>query len=972
MADPNYVDLLKLGRKRSYTWDEIEKARRRLSQAALNAPSEIKRQEAQKNRKTITEAIKKLGRDGFIRKLVEMARIEPEEGEEKKRNLKKLTKAINDLDQVAVKKTTIEQLVQMSKCKMPDAIKTLKHRGIVVLRDEQPQPLETRTAEDIQENLGQVKLIVGGKQRSPKDLYEFLGMDRTSVNANLYAAANKMAENSRKSRSKDARYRSELAGFCLAVFKTEQRRKQYDLFLIGEVLDTDLVISGDDNHLGAGEIEALLKKALEAGFDRGLVIQYIWSWTQKQTEQIRVSWPTISGGPSRPAATGSSTRSGAPPRRGFRFVGRDYYSPSALAAAFAAEWSQAGRVWKRRRRKLLDWVLDEHGAKAVGQRLTDIPRSSLNLDAQLFLMIRALDPNQQSFRGVVLTEQNLTKLGNRAAQNPKGLDGQVLLALHSSRVLSIADQYGPPLTLMNATKVAQCWSDALAAYESLYYIHDFKMRGLPLTDTERTMLIAAATPNTRVTEELRHTAKGLLKQYSLAHECDWFQPLGDVTKAAGPALLAMTHLAEEAHKQREAERREARVSDMSCIGRGTAVGIGLGLLTLIPATSWVTYQLRASVGVFWRPALFLGLVTLSILYMGLRKKYRARSHMPLPWTRRVVVVGALFTCILAAIGILAMRPGDGSQPPSVPRSPGQTGQAAGESASNRGSDARRSEDAMRLSRKTWRIVQGGLARAGFSPGGLDGIPGNATRDALRRWQRAQGLAPTGYLDAGQLATLNSVPEAFPSQGAGQATQRASQTTPGAAATQPTPDSAGWQTTTTLVVRPWGDIRSRPVPPPVRRPFDACVEAYKAERKADAWRCYRTLAEEEGDPRAQHKLGVMIAIGESPESQTRSAVYWWERAAQTGCQDAMSELMFFYFENGDFETAMTWAKVTLDARSGPQALSCVLNSDGSNKVSKYAGRLEIDYLTPALVVRATRAARICVASGFRNCGYQGNR
>ena len=68
---------------------------------------------------------------------------------------------------------------------------------------------------------------------------------------------------------------------------------------------------------------------------------------------------------------------------------------------------------------------------------------------------------------------------------------------------------------------------------------------------------------------------------------------------------------------------------------------------------------------------------------------------------------------------------------------------------------RQEEEALGLGRETWRSVQAGLAEAGFSPGGTDGIPGSATRDALRRWQSSLGLPESGYLDAAQVATLEA-------------------------------------------------------------------------------------------------------------------------------------------------------------------------------------------------------------------------
>ena len=67
-----------------------------------------------------------------------------------------------------------------------------------------------------------------------------------------------------------------------------------------------------------------------------------------------------------------------------------------------------------------------------------------------------------------------------------------------------------------------------------------------------------------------------------------------------------------------------------------------------------------------------------------------------------------------------------------------------------------SEEYLGLGQEAWRSVQAGLAAEGFSPGATDGVPGSATREALRRWQGSQGLQESGYLDGAQVAALETV------------------------------------------------------------------------------------------------------------------------------------------------------------------------------------------------------------------------
>ena len=55
------------------------------------------------------------------------------------------------------------------------------------------------------------------------------------------------------------------------------------------------------------------------------------------------------------------------------------------------------------------------------------------------------------------------------------------------------------------------------------------------------------------------------------------------------------------------------------------------------------------------------------------------------------------------------------------------------------------------------MVQGLLARSGFYDGDLDGQPGPATTQAIRRFQRDEGLPATGWLDSETLDELGVLP-----------------------------------------------------------------------------------------------------------------------------------------------------------------------------------------------------------------------
>ena len=69
-----------------------------------------------------------------------------------------------------------------------------------------------------------------------------------------------------------------------------------------------------------------------------------------------------------------------------------------------------------------------------------------------------------------------------------------------------------------------------------------------------------------------------------------------------------------------------------------------------------------------------------------------------------------------------------------------------------------SEEALRLSPRARRLIQRGLAVAGFDAGAPDGVFGEITRAAIRAWQTERGEAPTGYLDRQGATDLQRVGE----------------------------------------------------------------------------------------------------------------------------------------------------------------------------------------------------------------------
>ena len=63
------------------------------------------------------------------------------------------------------------------------------------------------------------------------------------------------------------------------------------------------------------------------------------------------------------------------------------------------------------------------------------------------------------------------------------------------------------------------------------------------------------------------------------------------------------------------------------------------------------------------------------------------------------------------------------------------------------------EKGLNLNRDEYRYVQSGLQKAGYYKGGIDGVMGGGSREALAAWQGDQGVPATGYLNFEQAIAL---------------------------------------------------------------------------------------------------------------------------------------------------------------------------------------------------------------------------
>ncbi len=116
-----------------------------------------------------------------------------------------------------------------------------------------------------------------------------------------------------------------------------------------------------------------------------------------------------------------------------------------------------------------------------------------------------------------------------------------------------------------------------------------------------------------------------------------------------------------------------------------------------------------------------------------------------------------FTPPAAAAGGVAAAAMPGGGAPMTKAPPPDAGRPPGAESTSRPParpGGRAAEAALGLDQEARWVIQRGLRERGFDPGTLDGMVGPRTRAALRRWQTAQGLPPTGYLDESAARTLS--------------------------------------------------------------------------------------------------------------------------------------------------------------------------------------------------------------------------
>ena len=261
--------------------------------------------------------------------------------------------------------------------------------------------------------------------------------------------------------------------------------------------------------------------------------------------------------------------------------------------------------------------------------------------------------------------------------------------------------------------------------------------------------------------------------------------------------------------------------------------------------------------------------------------------------------------VYAAVGAvliigIALRQGSDS-PVSAPQStspapvvPAEAdGSAPGRTRTSQVGVARRAEAALNLDRAAWRRIQGGLVAARMGVRAVDGIPGDATRAAVRRWQRARGRAPTGYLSASEAEALGgAAPSSAPRDRASRVTGTTrpdSTPDPPRSAAAPEAEALGGAPSSAprdRASRVTGTTRPGSAPDPPRSavaPSDPMADR-AASLVAEAQR---------GEAQAQTDVALLYARGSGVEQSYTEALRWLREAAGNNQSDAAMHLALMY-------------------------------------------------------------------------------
>lgn len=385
-----------------------------------------------------------------------------------------------------------------------------------------------------------------------KSLYEFLKMDSGSSVEKLRGEANRIRKEITRVALTNAESHAgrKLCADCLTLFRTEDDKVKYDNALTFEIMEKMrplIELAGrDNNFLSADEQNELVQQARERSVHERDARAYLAQFAQRHGWVVQ---PTTRG-----KTIDKTARGGGGPAL-FRFLGRDHHTVEELAQSFADNWDDAAEWWPRNHQTIRDWVRHQLGLREVADSLERIDRTKdLDLDAQVFSVIVALDPNRPPrFRGIELSDAAIASVAGKWQTEPPA--AEMIQRLYRSSILHIASSLPRGRGLL---QIQNAWTGAAADFANLLGQlgrNGVSVAGLQLDDVRLIRLLSAATPGSSAMDSLRKQADAAGIPESL--DCPWFRDLFDAAKRSPAAAMLVPDLAGIAQTQaRERRRRE--------------------------------------------------------------------------------------------------------------------------------------------------------------------------------------------------------------------------------------------------------------------------------------------------------------------------------------------------------------------------------------------------------------------------------
>ncbi|MGH6946370.1 MAG: protein kinase domain-containing protein [Kiloniellales bacterium] len=234
-----------------------------------------------------------------------------------------------------------------------------------------------------------------------------------------------------------------------------------------------------------------------------------------------------------------------------------------------------------------------------------------------------------------------------------------------------------------------------------------------------------------------------------------------------------------------------------------------------------------------------------------------------------------------------------------------------------------------LSRDERREIQRNLKRLAQYNGAIDGDIGPGTRAAIRTFQNAIGVEASGYLDAKQMARLETEAAKAPPLPATPANAPTLSEATGAAPAAPAAGNAGYAPAGAGVGSSQQAFARPEGPRPGENHIDYLLRVAEAgdldaqtelglryyqgrdlPKDYEASARWNRMAAEGGDARAQSNLGILYMQGHGVRRDEAEAVRWFRASAEQGHPQAQFNLGVLY-EQGraglerDYEKAALW-------------------------------------------------------------------